>query len=89
MPTPFVSVGTFKQHKGGSPWSAQLSVHAPGRPAKRTALGLFWEARRESEQLQEGYSEHSETQARPKAAFWKKKSSLQSHQLAGRRARSF
>lgn len=60
MPTPLCVSGDTQAQKG-SPWSTHLSIHAPGRPAKRTALGLFWEARRESQQLQEGYSEHSGT----------------------------
>lgn len=67
-----MSVGTFK-HKRGSPWSAHLSIHEPECPAKRTALGLFWEARRESEQLREGYSEHSGThRPDPQPPFEKK-----------------
>lgn len=58
MPSSFCVSGDIQAQKG-SPWCTHLSVHAPGRPVKRTALGLFWEARRESQQLQEGYSEHS------------------------------
>lgn len=80
MPTPLCVSGDTQAQKG-SPWSTHLSIHAPGRPAKRTALGLFWEARRESQQLQEAILSTVGHTGQTHSRLWEK-SSLQNPSIS-------
>ena len=56
-----LSMGTFRHKRGPRGMHTSQHTRPDGRLGMSTVSGLFSEARRESERLPEGYSEHSGT----------------------------